>query len=353
MNKLRTAFIGVGGIAQARLRALQEVDNVEVAAVCDIIPERAEQTAARWGIDRWYVDYHEMIAKEDIEAVSVCTYNQAHAQPTIDALEAGLHVLCEKPMAATLEDATAIARAGAKSDKVLHIALKDRYDPRLLMAKSLMDAGTLGDIYYAETVSARRKGNPGKTFINKETAGIGATADIGVYCLYHALFLMGWPKPVSVSGIANNLLSKRSEQLLYTPWTRWEPDEVSVEDFGVAWVRFENGAVLVFKTCWLMHMDSLGGTFFLGTDAGLRLEPLTVFRQEAGVLTDSVVQAVPPFKGSNLFRDEYIAFAEAVLGGKPSPVPAADMLITNVIIQGLFDSASAGGQEIAVSVPEL
>ncbi|MBC7315473.1 MAG: hypothetical protein H5T70_03540, partial [Chloroflexi bacterium] len=142
-----------------------------------------------------------------------------------------------------------------------------------------------------------------------------------------------------------------SEPLLYTPWARWNPEDVTVEDFGVAWVRFENGAVLVFKTCWMMHMDTLGPTFFLGTKAGLKLEPLTIFHQEAGVLINSVVEGIPTLPGDELFRLENLAFADAIREGKPSPLPPEQMILTNVIIQGLIDSAAAGGREIAVHVP--
>lgn len=350
MRKIRTGFIGVGGIAQAHLRALQNQESIEVVAVADISRERAEQTAQRWGIPDFYEDYHDLLARDDIESVNICTFNQAHRQPTVDALQAGKNVLVEKPMAATLEDAAAMLRAAQESDKILMVAMKNIFAAHIVAAKALVDTGALGDIYYAETVASRRKGNPGRTFILKETAGIGATADIGVYCLFDALHLMGWPKPVTVSGIANNTLSKLSEPLLYTPWARWQPEDVSVEDFGVAWVRFENDAVLVFKTCWLMHMDTLGPTFFLGTKAGLKLNPLTLFKQEAGLLMDTLIKDLP--ENEDLFRIENLAFADAVREGKPSPLPAEKMILTNVIIQGLIDSAAAGGREIKVSVPE-
>jgi len=349
MRKIRTGFIGVGGIAQAHLRALQGQDSIEVVAVCDLIAERAETTAKRWGVPDWYTDYKKILERDDIESVNVCTYNNAHCQPTVDALRAGKNVLVEKPMAATLADATAMTRAAHETDKILMVGMLHRFKPDIIAAKAIVDAGRLGDIYYAETVSSRRKGNPGGSFITKETAGIGATADIGVYCLFDAMYLMGWPKPVTVSGIANNTLSKLSEPLLYTPWKRWEPADVTVEDFGVAWVRMENGAVLVFKTSWLMHMDSLGQTFFLGTHGGLKLEPLTYFHQQDGLLINSVVQELPEFKDP--FLTENLAFADAVREGKPSPQPADEMLLTNVVIQGLIDSAAAGGREIPVHVP--
>ena len=354
MKPVKLAYIGAGGIAQSHLRAVSDVDEIEVVAVADLIRERAEETAAQWGIPHAYQDYREMLANEDIEAVSVCTYNQAHRAPTVDALHAGKHVLVEKPMAATLEDAAAMTQAAHETGKLLMVAVWTRFSPLRQAAKAIVDAGTLGDIYYAETVAARRCGTPGGTFILKETAGLGTTADIGVYCLDEALHLMGYPRPVTVSAISNNLLSKSYKPLLgVRHWGgEFSPELLGVEDFGVAFVRFENGAVLVFKTCWCMHMDSLGDTFFLGTNAGLKLRPLTVYRHQWSMLTDTAPQSVPPTDPQVQFRQENVAFARAIRDGTPSPVPPEELLITNVIIQGLIDSAALG-REIEVSVPDV
>ncbi len=352
MRTIRVGLIGAGGIAQTHCRAISDVAGTELVCVADVFKDKAEQTAARWKIPHVYEDYNEMLAKEDIEAVVVATFNQAHRAPTIDALKAGKHVLCEKPMAATLEDALAMTKAARETDRLLMIALKSRYSETWQAAKGIMSSGALGDIYYCETVAARRCGIPGfaDSFIKKETAGIGAVADIGVYSLDEALWLMGHPKPVSVSGIANNTLG-RSHTPVRGSW-KWDPQKLTVEDFGVAWVRFDNGAAMVFKTAWIMHMDSLGGTFFLGTRAGLKMHPLTVYRHEWGAMTDTVITGIQEVEDIELFRRENRAFADAIREGKPSPIPADEMLLTNIIIQGLIDSAAAA-REIDVSVSNV
>jgi predicted dehydrogenase len=355
MKPVKLGFIGAGGIAQSHMRALSGVQEIEVVAVADIVQERAEQTAQQWKIPHVYQDYREMLAMEDVEAVSVCTYNQAHRAPTVDALRAGKHVMVEKPMAATLDDAAAMTQAAHETGQILMVAVWTRFSPPRQAAKAIVDAGTLGDIYYAEAVAARRWGMPGGSFIRQETAGLGTTADIGVYCLDEALHLMGHPKPISVSAIANNRLSKEHYQPVFgvKHWGgEFSPDLLGVEDFGVAWVRFEDGAVLVFKTCWAMHMDSMGGTFVLGTRAGLKLNPLTVFHHEWGMITDTMPQNVPPTEPQVQFRQENVAFAQAIREGLPSPIPPEQLLLTNVIIQGLMDSASAGC-EVQVSVPNV
>ena len=354
MKPLRLGLIGTGHIAQRHLESLRGVEEIEIVAACDLVRERAEKTAETFGIPKVYEDYKEMLEREDLEAVSVLTWNQAHAAPTIYALKAGKHVLVEKPMAATLADAAAMTAAAHETGNILQIALWTRFSPTRIAAKAIVDAGTLGDIYYAETVAARRCGMPGGSFMYKETAGLGTTADIGVYCLDEALHLMGHPKPVSVSAISNNILSKN-----YTPlmgvghWGgEFDADKLEVEDFGVAWVRFEDGAVLVFKTCWAMHMDSLGSTFFLGTKAGLKTSPFTVFRNDFGMLTDVTPKNLPATDYGLHFRQENLAFAKAIREGLPSPVPPEEVLLTNVIIQGLVDSAKVG-HEIEVTVPEV
>jgi predicted dehydrogenase len=255
-------------------------------------------------------------------------------------------------MEATLDAAASMWRAAKENDKILMVGLKLRYSPQVVKAKEIVDAGTLGDIYYVETVADRRRGNPGGSFIRKATAGLGASADIGVYALDTALYLMGHPKPVAVSGITSNYLSLHNT---------WNPalKETEVEDFGVGWVVFENGARMVFKTCWCMNMDSLGGTIFLGKKAGLRLgigevrgpeEGVRVYGDKDGEIFD---QEFTEFESVSVFHEEDSAFIDAVREGKPSPIDPYGVMLTNVIIQGVIDSSNAGGREVAVTVPTL
>lgn len=356
MKTLKIGIIGTGGIAQTHVRAINSIDGFEVIAVADLIEERAGLTAAKLGTvppENVFTDYHKLLEIDEIDAVSVCTWNNAHCAPSVDALAAGKHVLVEKPMTATLDDATALTRAAKNSDKVLMVALKTRYAPHIIAARGIVDSGALGDIYYCESIACRRNGLPGwkeGSFTRKETAGIGTVADIGVYSLAESLYVMNWPKPVAVTGISNNLLGKKYSKPVMGSW-EWDPDVLSVEDFGVAAVRFENDMLMIFKTSWLMNMDSLGSSLMLGTKAGLKLEPLTVFKDEFGTMTDQKIN-VPVVEDIELFRREYLGFYDAVVNNKPSPMPAEHMIITNTIIQGLIDSTAAG-REIAVKVPEI
>ncbi len=232
MKPLKIGLIGTGGIAQTHMKALAKTDEIQVVAVCDLVEEKAQRTADTYGVPLVFTDYNKILEMDEVEAVSICTWNQAHCAPAVDALHAGKHVLVEKPMAATLVDATKMTKAAHETGLILMVGVQPRFGFARKTAKSIVDAGTLGDIYYAEAVACRRCGIPGGSFIRAETAGIGTVADIGVYALDEVLHLMGHPKPVAVSGIANNLLGKS-----HTPvegcW-QWVPEDLSVEDFGVA-----------------------------------------------------------------------------------------------------------------------
>ena len=352
MRTVKLGLIGAGGIAQAHCGTLANIDGAEIIAAADLVPANLERAQERWGIKHTFSDYNEMLKMDEIEAVYVCTPTGVHAAPTVASLNAGKHVFCEKPMEATLAAAAAMWRASQENDKILMVGLKLRYSAQVIKAKEIVDAGTLGDIYYVETVADRRRGNPGGSFIRKATAGLGASADIGVYALDTALYLMGHPKPVAVSGITSNYLSLNNT---------WDPAlrETEVEDFGIGWVVFENGARMVFKTCWCMNMDSLGGTIFLGKKAGLRLgigevrgpqDGVRVYGDKDGEIHD---EEFTEFESVDVFRAEDTAFVDAVREGKPSPIEPYGVMLTNVIIQGVIDSSENGGREVAVTVPQL
>ncbi|MEC8891684.1 MAG: Gfo/Idh/MocA family oxidoreductase [Candidatus Poribacteria bacterium] len=350
MKTVKLGLIGAGGISQAHCRTMASIEGAEIIAVSDLVQANLDRAKENWGISKTFNDYNEMLEMDELEAVLVCTPTGVHGAPTVAALKAGKHVLCEKPMEAKLGPATEMVRAAHENGKILMVALKLRYSPQVIKAKEIVDTGALGDIYYVETVADRRRGNPGGSFIRKATAGLGASADIGIYALDTALYLMGHPKPVAVSGIASNELSLNNT---------WNPalKETEVEDFAVGWVLFDNGARMVFKTCWCMNMDSLGGTIFLGKQAGLRLgvmevrgpqEGVTVYGDEDGQIKD---ETFAEFESVDVFQREDQAFIDAVREDKPSPIDPDGVLLTNVIIQGVIDSSEAGGREVEVSVP--
>lgn len=361
MDTIKVGIIGTGGISRAHQKAYTKAGGFEIVAVCDIFKKKAVQAAEEWGVPKKHAfkSYNKMLEMDEIQAVSVCTYNQAHRRPTVAALKAGKHVFCEKPMAAKLSDAAAMVRAAKESGKILQIGIHSTFSPQLQFAKKLVDEGVLGDIYYSETSGCRRRGNPGHTFIYQKTAGAGAIVDIGVYNMHNALYAMGYPKPVRVSAITADCISHKDPRF----------DEMDVEEFGAAWVRFEDGGVMVFKISWAVHQDSLGGTFFLGKDAGISLGGPVLYADELSKQVKLLAKAEgltpeanPPegmttigftgFPRVDVWEEQMKAFGAAVRADGPSPIPPEGVILTNVIMDGIFRSQERG-QEVAVKVPEF
>ncbi|MBI2194240.1 MAG: Gfo/Idh/MocA family oxidoreductase [Planctomycetes bacterium] len=344
---VRIGVIGAGGISHAHVAGYRANAGVEIVAVADVMAPRAEEWAKRYGVSHWFEDYHKLLEMDELDAVSICTFNRAHAQPAVDALRAGKHVFCEKPMSDNLQDATRMLRAARQSRRVLCIGVHSRYDPAQRQAKRIVSEGTLGEVYYAETCQTRRHGNPGGTFQQKGTAGLGAVADIGVYNLDTALDVLGFPKPVSVSAVIQDRLCRQGPPMNAT-W-QYDPKKFEVEEFGVAWIRLKTGGTLVFKVSWAAHILTLGRTYFLGTKAGLALDPLELFRNEFGMMTNTQPSSLPQV---DRWKLQMGAFLDAVREGKPSPVPAEQVVLTNVIFDAMFRSAARGGKEVPVRLPE-
>ncbi|MBC8075791.1 MAG: Gfo/Idh/MocA family oxidoreductase, partial [Chloroflexales bacterium] len=287
-STVKVGIIGTGGISRAHAMAYQRVPNVEIVAVADIMPERAERAAQDWGVSRWFGNVQQLL-EQDLDAVSVCTFNQAHREPTVAALKAGKHVLLEKPMAANLDDAIAMMRAAKQSGTIFHVGFWPRWQPEIQAAKRMVESGALGDLYYAQMVGGGRRRIPPGSFLRKAFAGAGPTVDIGCYDLDTFVFLAGAPRPLSVSAMVSYRLGKHLPNVP-GDWGH-DPTQVEVEDMGTAFVRFEGGLVLHFTTYWAAHADDLGPSLLLGTKGGLQLTPkLTLFRDEFGVLTNVAPQ---------------------------------------------------------------
>ena len=199
-DPVRIGIIGTGGIARAYARAYREIPEAEVVGLCDIIPGKAAAYGEREGFTKAksYVRYQDMLEELELDAVSVSTPNASHAFITIDCLKAGKHVLCEKPMSVTLEEAVNMAKAAKKADRILSIGFSSRYDPNMQVIRDIVQS-ELGKIYYVETGGGRRRGMPGGSFINKAEAGFGAIADIGCYSTGYGLKRLGYPKPLTVT----------------------------------------------------------------------------------------------------------------------------------------------------------
>ena len=244
-KKVRVGIIGTGWIADSHIIALKKQPDVEIVAGADIIPGKAKAFFEKHGVEGVKTDYKdgaEMVNDKSLalDAVSICTYNRQHAPCAIQALEAGVHVLLEKPFTVTLDEAVEVMRAEKKSGKVLSIGFQPRLDDNMIMVKDVVQSGVLGQIYYIQTGGGRRRGIPtpfGTTFIEDKTAGLGALADIGCYSLDMVLNAIGYPKPLTVSGYKCDFFGKDPNYSGYKPEKRAEYANL----FGVdVWGRTES-----------------------------------------------------------------------------------------------------------------
>ena len=209
-KKMRVGIIGCGWIADSHVKALLNQPDAEIVACADIVPGRAQKFAEKHGIagagvKTDYASHKELIDDKSLEldAVCICTYNRQHAEPAIYALKNGVNVMLEKPFTVTLDEAVEVMKAEKESGKVLSIGFQPRMDANMQEIKKICESGALGQIYYIQTGGGRRRGIPtphGTTFIEKDTAGIGALGDIGCYSLDMVLTAIGYPKPLTVSG---------------------------------------------------------------------------------------------------------------------------------------------------------
>ncbi|MBQ6021585.1 MAG: Gfo/Idh/MocA family oxidoreductase [Clostridia bacterium] len=362
-KKVKVGIIGTGWIAEAHVANYKQCEDVEIVAAADLIPGKAEKFCKANGLSgvRLYPDHKSMVDAEELDAVSVCTYNKTHAECTIYALEHGVNVLLEKPMCVTLDEAVAICKAEKASGKILSIGFQPRFDPNMQMLKKIVQSGELGRIYYIQTGGGRRRGIPtpyGTSFIEEKTAGIGALGDIGCYSLDMVLNAIGYPKPLTVTGYTSAFFGK--DPAYFTNHPEYA-DVFSVDDFAAAFVRLEGDVILDFRISWAMNLDTPGDTIILGTKGGLRVPstecwngsiggPLKIYRTVAG----EEIEYEVPEKEDNVdnFYKKIRLFIDAVKEGGEPPVPSSQIIYNQAIIDGIAKSAALG-REITLDIPEI
>jgi len=279
MDKLKLGIIGTGGICNNKhLPSLAKVsDKVEIVALCDLVREKAEATKERYGLTgaKIYTDYKELLADSEIDVVHVCTPNVAHCQITVDAFEAGKHVMCEKPMAATSSDAKKMIEAWKKSGKKFTIGYQNRFRYDVQVLKKACDAGELGDIYYGEANAIRRKAVPTwGVFPNKELQGGGPLIDIGTHALDITLWCMKNYDVDSVSGQVFYKLGHMPEAAEGNTYGAWDPKTFEVEDSAMGFIKMKNGALINLRASWaLNYLDAReASTTLCGTLEGAEIK---------------------------------------------------------------------------------
>ena len=272
MEKVRVGIIGCGGIANGKhMPSLRNVKEAEMVAFCDLIIERAEKAAKEYGTPdaKVYVDYKEMLEDKTIDVVHVCTPNRAHSFITVDALEAGKHVMCEKPMAINSVEALKMLDAAKRTGKKLTIGYQNRQRNDAQYLKNEALAGTFGDIYYARAIALRRRAVPTwGVFLNEYEQGGGPLIDIGTHALDLSLWTMDNYKPKYCVGSVYHKLNDQTETA--NAFGDWNPEEFTVEDCAFGFVVMENGATISVESSWAINMlDTIEATTMVcGTKGG-------------------------------------------------------------------------------------
>ncbi len=362
MEKLRIGIIGVGWPGQRHIEAYEKHPNAQVVALSDVDTEAAERVKAEYNVDgaRIYHDYRELLSAEDIDAVSICTPNFLHAPMAIDALDAGKHVLLEKPLAHTLADGERLAaKVAAHADQAFMIAFNNRYRPDSIVLKQLIEMGELGHIYYAKTGWLRGAAEFGLRgwFTRKEQSGGGPLIDLGVHMLDLTLWFMGNPRPVKVSGSVyyefNQFMSESTGA------------QVDVEDLASAFIKLDNGATVVLDVSWISHIEESNLVYaqLFGTNGGARITrglAVEAGRREQMTINTTVgtgpgratlvrhpefhsLQASQPgFMLYESFRGEIADFVDSIHAGRQPGATIAHGLDILHVLDAIYRSAETG-----------
>lgn len=352
-NRIRLAFIGTGSISGSHLGALQHLPEYEIVAGCDIKPERLEWFKQQPGCQgaKVYADYNEMLAKEKLDAVDVCTPNGVHAPAAIAALNAGNHVIVEKPMAMNPAECQAMCDAAAKAGKLLEVAFQWRYHPATEMCKRAIAEGLLGDIMYVKVQAMRRRGVPNwGVFGQKALQGGGPMIDIGVHHIESSHCAIGQPRPVAASGRTWTFLGDKPSKVV-SMWPNWDYKTYTVEDLCVGQVRFENGILMQIESAFCSHQaeNEYLNWQVMGTKGGFDFKSGTLFHDLAGTMVNSKAAFLPT---ENIWRDFFVNklrnFSSAILKGTPLGADGEEGMAVQKIIDGIYRSAAKGGAEVSI-----
>ena len=315
-KKLRIGVIGLGWPGQMHSGAIVRNTGTVLSAVSDLSDKRRAEFVSEFPVKRQYADYGELLADPGVDAVIVALPNFLHARVTLEALRAGKHVLCEKPPTMNLDEMVLIREEAEKRGLVYAFGRQNRFTGPLLAARKAIEAGRLGEIYYAKTWWYRSRGIPmgfDAWFTDKSRSGGGAIIDLGIHALDNSWYLMGAPRPLSVSA------------QVFQKFTQLVPENVhnDVEDCGFAFIKFENGAVISLETTWAANLppsmvEGWNGTqssLLFGTKASLSTHPLRIFTDRGSKVSDARLAS----KQTDRFLLQLQDFARAIeTGGQPT-----------------------------------
>lgn len=347
---LKVGVIGGGSISEFHLKPYFDHPNVEIVAICDSNERRLHALGKKYFVNNLYLKVSEFLANEEIDAISICTWNNSHAEIAIQALQQNKHVLLEKPLSLTLDEAYAVEAAVKESKKILQVGYVRRFATNVGVLKKFIDAGDLGEIYYAKASCIRRLGNPGGWFSDIKKSGGGPLIDLGTHMIDLCWYLMGKPKPVSVSGNTYKKLGNRShiENLSFYKAADYNAEHNDVEDLANALIRFENGASLFVDVSFTLHakQDEVSVKLY-GENGGAEVEPeLAIIKEQHETIiniTPQIDMLIFDFTGS--FINEINHFVECCLNNVQPISTVEDGVEVTKMLAAIYESA-ATKQEI-------
>lgn len=349
---IKAAIIGCGGIAKSKhMPGLATVENVEMVAFCDIIPERAEEAKEKFGTPdaKVYTDYKELLKDKDIDVVHICTPNRSHSFITIDSLRAGKHVMVEKPMAKTAEEAREMCRVAKETGMKLTVGYQNRCRPESLELRRRIKNGELGEIYYAKALALRRRKTPTwGVFLNEYEQGGGPLIDIGTHALDLTLYMLDNYKPKMVVGTK---YKKLTDPNCANEWGPWDPKEHTVEDSAFGFIIMQDGTTINLESSWALNiLDPIeASTVLCGTKAGAQIKNQQLFLNydKEGKLyeecPDMNYTTTMKLTAAAIEAKQWI---EAIVNDTDPCVLPEEACAVSEILEAVYESAANGGKPV-------
>jgi predicted dehydrogenase len=348
-TQLNVGIIGTGWPGQQHALALAKIGDAKLYAAAEVDPTRRSAFEKEFAPEKSYADYGELLNDPQVGAAIVCLPNFLHFPASLAALEAGKHVLCEKPPTMTAAEMNVLRDEAAKRKLIYYFSRQFRFTPAMRAAKKAIEDGRLGNVYYAQATFIRSRGTPGwggGWFTDKKRSGGGALIDIGIHALDAVWYLMGSPRPVSISA----KVFRNFAHLVDVP-------VFDVEDAAYAFIRFENEAVVQLETCWAGNLtddippreffgQEMANSTVYGTKGAVRLKPLTLFEDQNGTIVPVQLEAAEDEPGG--FELQLRNFLDAI-NGTAAPINNADQAVALMeMIDGVYTSSQLG-REVSVA----
>ncbi len=344
----KIAIIGCGTIANTHAPAYNECEDAELVYAIDIIPEKAKAFAEKYGIPNTETDYHKVLADSNVDAVSVCLPNNLHCPVTIDALKAGKHVLCEKPIALNLKEALAMRDEAGKQNLQCVIGVVNRFNDNVNAIKNLIANGDLGKVYHVNLAFQSYRSIPGmgRWFTNKKESGGGVMIDWGIHFIDLAMYCLDSPIPISISGVAHSELAKNMEDYAYV--NMWsgplDYDGVyDVEEVASGFLRTD-GPTISFEGAWARNVNTSNMYIeFLGDKGGIKLEygaDFMLYTSKNGTLFETKQLQ----KESSMFQNEINSFVDHITTGRKSRADISNILVSQAILDSFYKSSELGSE---------